>query len=187
MSVRPTAIELPLASALVVDDRSVADDVLALFGECSPGLRRYVRTFGIRADTADDVVQDVFVSLFRHLQLGRSRDNLKGWLFRVAHNQALKARKRERRLVTSIAERLEAAETMPDAGADPESQLAEVRVHARVQALLRGLPDRDRRCLYLRAEGLTYRDIARVLGVSLGTVAATLARTLGELRRSSEA
>ena len=187
MSTTPTAIELPLAPALVGNDRAVADDVLLLFDECARGLRRYVRTFGIGADAADDVVQDVFVYLFRHLQLGRSRDNLKGWLFRVAHNQALKSRKRQRRLVTSIAGTLVVAESMPDTSADPEAQLAEIRAHARLQALLQALPDRDRRCIFLRAEGLTYRDIARVVGVSLGTVAKSLTRTFTELQRSSEA
>ena len=49
-------------------------------------------SFGLRNEEAEDVVQDVFLSLFRHLRLGRSRSHLRGWLFRVAHNLALKQR-----------------------------------------------------------------------------------------------
>ncbi|MGE3179719.1 MAG: RNA polymerase sigma factor [Vicinamibacterales bacterium] len=46
---------------------------------------------------------------------------------------------------------------------------------------MRALPDQDRRCLYLRAEGLRYREIARTLGISLGAVAKSVARGLARL------
>jgi RNA polymerase sigma-70 factor (ECF subfamily) len=43
------------------------------------------------------------------------------------------------------------------------------------------MPERDRQCVYLRAEGLCYRDIARTLGISLGSVAKSLTRALTRL------
>ena len=43
------------------------------------------------------------------------------------------------------------------------------------------MPERDRRCLYLRAEGLSYRDIARTLDISLGSVAKSLTRAVTRL------
>jgi len=47
--------------------------------------------------------------------------------------------------------------------------------------VIRALPPRDRRCLLLRAEGLRYRDIADTLGMSLGGVAKSLARSIARL------
>ena len=47
--------------------------------------------------------------------------------------------------------------------------------------VVQALPARDRRCLLLRAEGLRYRDIANTLGMSLGGVAKSLARSIGRL------
>ena len=51
----------------------------------------------------------------------------------------------------------------------------------RVRAVLKALPERDRRCVYLRAEGRRYREIANVLGMSLGGVAKSLTRAIARL------
>ena len=72
------------------DPVEVEAEVLALVDECGAPLLRYVGAFGVSAHDTEDVVQDVFLSLFRHVQLGRPRTNLRGWLFKVAHNLALK-------------------------------------------------------------------------------------------------
>jgi RNA polymerase sigma-70 factor (ECF subfamily) len=48
-------------------------------------------------------------------------------------------------------------------------------------AVVRVLPETDRCCLLLRAEGLRYRDIARALGISLGAVSLSLGRSLARL------
>ncbi len=51
---------------------------------------------------------------------------------------------------------------------------------------MRALPEQDRACLALRAEGIRYREIAEILGVSLGTVALSLERSLAKLSRVQE-
>ncbi len=181
-----TGLRLPvlLDADRRADDRRTGTVVLALFDECAPQLRRYVGSFGLAADAADDVVQDVFLALFRHVAQGRPRHNLRGWVFRVAHNLALKQRSRDRLRgatpVDTTAERLD-----PDG--DPEAQLAERQRQRRLRQVLDALPERDRQCVLLRAEGLRYREIARVVGVSLGTVAATLARVYARLEVEGEA
>ena len=43
------------------------------------------------------MIQEVFLALLQHLQRGKSRADLRGWMFRVAHNLALKQRSRARR------------------------------------------------------------------------------------------
>src|SRR5271154_1191338 len=67
-------------------------EVMDLFEQFRNPLLRYALSFGIPVHDAEEVIQEVFLSLFRHLQLGRSRQNLRGWMFRVAHNLSLKRR-----------------------------------------------------------------------------------------------
>ena len=69
-------------------------EVVALFDEYRAPLLRYALSFGLTAADGEEVVQEVFLSLFRHLRDGKSRSNLRGWLFRVSHNMALKRRQR---------------------------------------------------------------------------------------------
>lgn len=183
-----STLDLTLIAAGGSDCRTASTDaaaeVLALFDQDARGLLRYVRSFGLGADDTEDVVQDVFLSLFRHVQLGRSRSNLRGWVFRVAHNLALKQRKALRR--ASLDGDDAASGDAADTRANPEEQAACREQMRRVLGVLRALPDRDRRCLCLRAEGLRYRDIAAVLGISLGAVSKSLTRALAKLERAAE-
>jgi len=161
---------------------SVQREVLQLFDECAPGLRRYVRSCGLTPDAAEDVVQDAFLALFRHLCLDGSRRNLRGWLVQVCYRSALKHRERSaRRDRRETPWEPHLVDSVIDPGDDPEAQLSTDRQQSRLRAVVRALPWRDRQCLYLRAEGLPYRDIAKALGVSLGTVAKSLARAVTRL------
>lgn len=165
---------------------AIEADVLQLFDRFRSPLLRYIGSFGLSARDAEDIVQEVFLSLFRHLHVGKPRHNLQGWLFRVAHNHALKERQRLRR--HGAANRLDASPLAgaPDPAGDPEARLADSQRRRRLVAVVNALPERDRLCLHLRNEGLRYRDIARVLGLSLGTVAKSLARSLARLQRADE-
>jgi RNA polymerase sigma-70 factor (ECF subfamily) len=60
------------------------------------------------------------------------------------------------------------------------------QTQGRVTAVICALPELDRRCLFLRAEGLHYRAIAEVLDISLGAVSISLARSLTRISRSAE-
>ena len=156
--------------------------MLSLFDECASGLRRYVGSFGLGAAATEDVLQDVFLSLFHHLRLGRPRGNLKGWLFQVAHNLALKHRQKTmRRQQTEGNWDVALAERAIDPAANPEQRLAALQRRRRLHSVLRAIPERDRQCLSLRAEGLCYRDIAKTLGISLGSVAKSLTRAITRL------
>ena len=59
------------------------------------------------------------------------------------------------------------------------------QMHQRLRAVFEALPEQEQRCLYLRAEGLKYRDIARVLNISLGAVSASLSRALARMTRAT--
>jgi RNA polymerase sigma-70 factor (ECF subfamily) len=170
-------------SLLVIERPSIApgaeDETLRLFDQCGPSLLRYVASFGLSAEESEDVVQEVFLALFRHLRLERSRHNLKGWVFQVANNLALKQRKRMAKRATAPWD--EAAHALADPAPNPEALLVERERRQRLKPVLQALPVRDRRCLFLRAEGLRYRDIAAVLDMSLGAVAKSLARSITRL------
>lgn len=141
-------------------------------------LLRYLHSFGLPVQDSEEVVQETFLALFQHLRQGKPRTNLQGWLFRVAHNLGLK-RCQGRRLEADVQDGW-------DPRPNPEQQAAGRQRQRRLQNIVRALPEQDRRCLFLRAEGLRYREIAQVLGISLGAVAQSLERSLARLSRASE-
>jgi RNA polymerase sigma-70 factor (ECF subfamily) len=159
-------------------------EVIDLFEQLSNPLLRYTLGFGISVHDAEEVVQEVFLSLFRHLQLEKSRANLRGWIFRVAHNLALK----QRIVNKKTYDRMGAGDLIPeqyfDPSPNPEEHLSSVQRQQRLMAVVQALPIADQSCLRLRAEGLRYREIASVLGISLGGVSLSLTRSLARLNRA---
>ncbi len=177
----------PVAAAPAAEELTeLQREVLALFDELRSRLMRYVVAFGLSSADGEEIIQDAFLSLMKHLQQGRSRQNLRGWLFRVAHNQSLKRlASNERRFVRDGSAELE-TDSHPDPAPSPEAQATQAQRQARLLAVLKALPAQDQSCLRLRAEGLRYREIAGVLGISLGSVSASLARSLEKLARVDE-
>jgi RNA polymerase sigma-70 factor (ECF subfamily) len=159
-------------------------EVMELFEQFRDPLLRYAIAFGIPGHDAEEVVQEVFLSLFRHLQLRRSRKNLRGWIFRVAHNLALKQLYANQRSHAKTTSDWTAAEEPSDPSPSPEEQLSWAQRRERLLAVVQALPDADQGCLRLRAEGLRYREIATVLGMSLGAVSISLTRSLARLIRA---
>jgi RNA polymerase sigma-70 factor, ECF subfamily len=185
-----SAMELTLLgatdSALPAVPRAVEEEVVILFDQFRDRLLRYVVSLGVYAHDGEDVIQDVFLSLFRHLRLGRSRANLRGWIFRVAHNLALKQRTQTQRQQVKMAPEDGAVESHLDPTANPEEQLAKRQRQEQLLLVVGALAEHDQWCLYLRAEGLRYREIAEVLGMSLGAVSNSLARSMARLARVDE-
>lgn len=155
------------------------EEVAGLFDRWRDPLLGYVVTLGLPVQEGEEVVQEVFLSLFQHLRSGKPRDNLRGWIFRVGHNLALKRRYAPGRR----AEQPESEREAHDPAPDPEQLLAMKQRRERLLAVVGALTEQDRCCLYLRAEGLRYREIAEALGISLGSVALSLGRSIDRLRR----
>jgi RNA polymerase sigma-70 factor (ECF subfamily) len=160
-------------------------DILELFDALRARLIRYLTGFMLAVPDAEEIVQETFLALFQHLRQGGPRDNLKGWLFRVAHNLALKKRYRERREYQNLSVSLPAEDLVLDPGLNPEDQLASRQTRAKLMAVVQALPEQDRQCLILRAEGLRYREIAGVLDMSLGSISISLGRSLARLSRAA--
>jgi RNA polymerase sigma-70 factor (ECF subfamily) len=158
--------------------------VMRLFEQFRDPLLRYALSFGICIHDAEEVIQEVFLSLFRHLQLGRSRQNLRGWIFRVAHNLALKQRYANQGLRHSTEFGETIAEVQSDPAPNPEEHLSNAQRRRLLLAVVDALPEEEQNCLRLRAEGLRYREIAAVLGISLGSVSNLLTRSIERLIRA---
>ena len=178
----------PLVAARAAESKpsEVQCEVIRLFDELRAPSLRYVLSLGLSIHDGEEVIQEVFLALLRHLRLGRPRDNLRGWVFRVAHNLALKRRQATRRSVEATESDWESAQRRPDPARNPEQQFSDSQRQSRLLAVFRSLPEEDRCCLRLRAEGLRYREIASVLGISLGTISNSLTRSLARMARADE-
>lgn len=179
----PPRLEASLLARLEtgIDANSLEDEVLALHDLLRSRLFRYAVSLGLKTHDAEDVIQETFLALFSHLQAGRSNSNLLGWIFRVTHNLALK-----RRIRYSMEDQTGHGEDLgpPTLEPGPEENLIFGERQLRLRCAFEALPEIDRLCLQLRAEGLKYREISKILGISLGSVANSLGRSLSRLRRS---
>jgi len=147
---------------------------------------RYLMGIGLPVEDAEEIVQEVFLALFQHLRAGKPRSNLRGWVFRVAHNLGLKRRGTAARAGLTNAAAGDESSAITDPTPNPEDQMANAQRQARLLAVLNALPEQDRACLHLRAEGLRYREIAEVVGISLGAVSASLTRSMARMARADE-
>ena len=179
-----SAIDLPLLTVTAAGshvsrfEAGLEAEVIVLFDQLRNPLLRYLLSFRTDMADAEEIVQEVFLALFQHLCKGKSRSNLPAWTFKVAHNLALKNRQRTQR------QGAELTGDHADLAEGPEEYVAGLQRQQRLLAVVKALPEQDQCCLSLRAEGLRYRDIAAVLGISLGSVASSLEKSLTRLARA---
>lgn len=154
-----------------------AEAAKALFEEHGASVYSFAMVLLRHPQDAEDVLQETFLKLLRHLSDGGDRSNLRGWLFTVA---AHAARDRQRR----------ALRWMPWAAARepsvPAPQLADEdgRLEA-ARATMRRLAPRDRLLLALRAQGLSYREVAAAAGIRPTSVGRLLARAVDRWQRAA--
>jgi len=140
-----------------------------------PRLRRYARAL-LRgnAGAADDLVQDCLERALSRLHLWRRGSDLRAWLFTLMHNLYVNQLRRNGREVL-----LEDVPEPPTTGDHGGSRMGEIE-----QALGQLQPDQREILLMVTLEGLSYREIATVLGIPEGTVMSRLARARERLRRA---
>jgi RNA polymerase sigma-70 factor (ECF subfamily) len=132
---------------------------------------------------SEDIVQDAFLRAFR--AFGDLRGgSAKPWLLAIVRNccrTAMSQRSRSAMLTVEqgalSAEQAQSIEQHPDAAADPEQDFIRREGIGRARALLDALPEPFREALVLREmEELSYKEIADVMGVAIGTVMSRLSR-----------
>jgi RNA polymerase sigma-70 factor, ECF subfamily len=189
MAARVSTVARCSASSDSSKPSALEEEVVSLFDQFQDRLLRYLLGLGLPALDCEEIIQEVFLALFLHLQRGKPRHNLRAWLFQVAHNMGLKQRilaARSRQTVIEYDAISAADAAFVDRAPNPEDQFAGNERRLRLLPVWRVLPEQDRRCLALRAEGLTYREIAQVLNMSLGAVPLSLGRSLARFARAEE-
>lgn len=136
-----------------------------------PALRRYARALTRDSDIADDLVQDTLVRALRSEKLFLGGD-LRAWLYTILTNLN---RNRRRSLA-----RQPNMTVLLDTESEPSGTEAEGRDIARALDTLQ----EDQRAVLLLVvlEGMSYRDVANIQGVPIGTVMSRLARARAQMR-----
>jgi len=138
-------------------------------------LLRYATSL-VGSAAAPDVVQDTFLALCR---TGRDRvaGGLAAWLFTVCRNRALDCVREGRRLQPLEHDELRSPESEPGQRVEAQQSLE------RLQALLVTLTDKQRQAVLLKfSGGLSYKEIAEVMALSVSHVGVLLHSAIGRLR-----
>src|SRR6202049_1715685 len=124
---------------------------------------------------AEDVVQDAYMRAFKFFSSFRGED-ARAWLLTIVRNTWYgRFPRRAGSAVMTVAE--EEEDHRADASLDPEAQLIQQQTVEQVRRALEALPTDFREVLVLRElEGLSYKEIAAIVGIPLGTVMSRLAR-----------
>ena len=136
-----------------------------------PALRRYARALTRDAETADDIVQDTLVRALRSEHLFHGGD-VRAWLYTILTNlNRNRLRSISRRPTLTPIKDSDAAMAGPDTGTRD------------IANALESLAEEQRTALLLVVlEGLTYREVAEVQGVPIGTVMSRLARARMQIK-----
>jgi RNA polymerase sigma-70 factor (ECF subfamily) len=137
-------------------------------------------------DQARDVAQDAFLHAFEKLATFRGQSAFYSWLFRIALNAAVSARRKTSRIQGSIEAAREATGDEPVDGRDgavPWHRLHVTDRQRMVQRALAELPEEYRTALVLKEmDELKYEEIAEILEIPIGTVRSRIHRARQELR-----
>jgi RNA polymerase sigma-70 factor (ECF subfamily) len=166
-------------AAVSIKRPSVIEQFRQLFEEQRDRVYRYLRALGASPSDGEELAQEAFLRLFRYLRNGGTVNDHRAWLLRVAHNLW---REQGRIRVRRPAEAL-ASNDFLDPQPNPESLFAERQRELRLRGAIERLTELQRSALYLRSEGLSYREAAEVLGVGVSTVAAAVRRAVEKLGR----
>jgi RNA polymerase sigma-70 factor, ECF subfamily len=179
------------AVALAADRTSgsmtLSERVQSLFEQLRVPVFRYLLRKTRDSGRAEDITQETFLRLFRHLREDRLLDNPKAWIFTVANNLAVDASRNEshiRDLDETTWKEIE--ESRSGLQADPEKLVLQRERLDRLHIAVLNLTPLQRECLHLRADGLRYREIAALLELSPSTVMDAVRRATLKLAREFE-
>jgi RNA polymerase sigma-70 factor (ECF subfamily) len=175
---------------------SVADEALPLafvrptfdevYAETFPAVWRMASRSGIVESALDDVLQDVYLTVFRKLEHFEGRSAVKTWVLaitiRVVSNHIrMRRRKGAAHALTSV---VDDPESVPDAAPDPHERLAREEAMRTVRDLIAGM-DQRRAAIFMLVElgGLSVAEVARELGGNVNTLQARLCAARRDFER----
>ncbi|NOY80971.1 MAG: sigma-70 family RNA polymerase sigma factor [Kiritimatiellaeota bacterium] len=132
-----------------------------------------------RGALVDDLYQQTWLRIIESLPAYREEQKFLSWAFRIAHNLAVDNFRREaRREEVEIDERI-ADETDP-----PWSRMDREALKGLLAEAIQDLPEDQREVLLLRQQGIAFKEIARIQGVSINTVLGRMHYAVRKLRRA---
>jgi RNA polymerase sigma-70 factor (ECF subfamily) len=162
----------PKAAALEAVEQEVAE----LYASHAARLHRYGGVLVSDSALVQEAIQEAFLAYFTERLEDREIPDSRAWLFRTVRSY-LQKNQEQPQIPAMPAEGLDA---IPDRQQNAEAAIHQKEVLARVSS---ALSPREFECVSLRAEGLSYLEIAKVMEIRLGTVGVLLARGLKKLRR----
>jgi RNA polymerase sigma-70 factor (ECF subfamily) len=167
---------LEFQAAPGVADRTLTD----LIARHGGAVRRVAWLYVRDAGALDDLLQDVWIAVWR--SFGRFRGDCaeRTFVLRIAHNRGVTHSLRSRAAAGTAS--VDELDSLPDAAPLPDEVVAGEQVRARLYAALRCLPLGQREVVALRLEGLSDQEIASVVGTTAGNVAVRLTRARQQLR-----
>ena len=134
---------------------------------------------------AEDLVQETYIKAFRHRDQFTPGTNLKAWLFRILTNTFInqyrrKAARPETTELDDVDESIlyrHMRDVSPGSSSpDPEAELINSTLSSEVKEALESLPEKFRTTVLLDVEGFSYKEIAQMLDIPIGTVMSRLHR-----------
>jgi RNA polymerase sigma factor (sigma-70 family) len=160
--------------------RLEADQILGIYDRWQHDLRRFLLATCGDAELAEELLQATFSRLVERGQTARP-ESIRGWLFKVAHNELRLWRRRS----ATHARWLGSGPAGPAAPAVPWEEAIRGEEAAAVRRALADLPPEQRQVVEARIQhGQTFAAIAAELGLPLGTVLTRMRLALAKLRRS---
>ena len=161
--------------------RGDRDAFRALFEKHKDKVYSIALRYGGDQAIAMDIAQETFLKLFSSIGSFRGDASFESWLYRLVVNRCFDQKRRSRRLIPIVDGLLEALRAPGESALD--AVLRSER-NSRVQSVVAGLPPEQRMMIVLRyTQGLSYDEIAEILGCPMGTVASRLNRVHKILER----
>ncbi len=180
----------PAEQALLRQARSGRPAAFArLQQELAPTVRRFIWRLIGQHESADEIVQDVFLALYMNLERIDPVENLRPFLFRIVRNRCYNELRRQGRYklvsLDGSAHRAGAAGSFAvDRSPPPDEVVQWQLLFEEVRAMLERLPEVQRHTVILYAEeSFTYAQIAQAMGTTIGTVKSRLHHARRTLRR----
>ncbi len=157
------------------------------FAELRGPVYRFLCHCGVPPAESEEITQETFIRLYQELSCGASIRQVRGWIFRVAQNLRIdSSRRRSDTIVFDSEVSDRAALNFPDRSPNPEEHLLSRERKHELRRRIARLTDLQRQALYLRAEGLRYREIAEILDVEQATIVDRVRRALKNLGSGAE-
>lgn len=139
-----------------------------LFAYYAPRVKSYLLRLGADNALAEEIVQDVMVTVWRKAGLfDRAQASASTWIFRIARNRRIDLFRRSKRPELDPEEEM----VLPSGVEAPDARVEAMETEARVRAAMKDLPEEQVLLLKLAFyEGLSHSEIAAKLGAPLGTV-----------------